>query len=52
MITRSGEMIRRKSSVALTFVLLLLFTTRVQTVIVATPVLTDPMSVIKTVSIK
>jgi ABC-type transporter MlaC component len=40
-------MIRRKSSAA-TIVLLLLFTTRVQTVIAATPILTDPMSVIKT----
>jgi phospholipid transport system substrate-binding protein len=41
-------MIRRKSSIASTIVLLLLCTARVQAIIAATPAPTDPMNVVKT----
>jgi phospholipid transport system substrate-binding protein len=41
-------MIRRKSSIAFTIVLLLLCTARVQAVIAAAPAPTDPMNVVKT----
>jgi ABC-type transporter MlaC component len=41
-------MIRRKSSIAFTIVLLLLCMARVQAIIAATPAPTDPMNVVKT----